>query len=314
MDRKLLITIDTEALPARASDNHVEKLIWGTFGNGRAGIIEICDVIEEFGGKGLFFLDVAGSFNDLAAYREVNSYLERRGHMVEWHYHPEILGREFWKERHVSANSLRQEKYDQADTKVILDAGFEQFRVITGRHPIAYRAGSFRWNGHTLDFLRSNGILFSFNACAETSVKADYDTFCPQSPSPFYWARGLIEVPCGEVIIDGKPEHLRFPRRLRSPLTFTTLAVRIAMQAGGLACLLMHSWSFLERDTTTGFFKYVSARQMDNFRRELKSMSNVFEPAKLEDIKRIIRIKERVIDPTESQYGESDQKQRERGQ
>jgi len=43
-------------------------------------------------------------------------------------------------------------------------------------------------------------------------------------------------------------------------------------------------------------------------------MSNVFEPAKLEDIKRIIRIKERVIDPTESQYGESDQKQRERGQ
>ena len=256
MEKKLLITIDTEALPARASDKHVDKLIWGQFDNGRAGIIEICDVIEEFGGKGLFFLDVAGSFNNLSAYREVNSYLERRGHMVEWHYHPEIMGKEFWVERGASGKTMRQDLYDAHDANVILSAGLEQFIKVTGRKPNAYRAGSFRWNQHTIDFLAKHDIPYSFNACRETAVKENYETYIPEGPMPFDWPQGVREVPCGEVDLNEETVHFRFPRRFTNGVTPVGLAEQLADESGGLVNILLHSWSLLERDKESGYFYY----------------------------------------------------------
>ena len=266
MEKKILITIDSEALPARASDNHVEKLIWGQFDNGRAGIVEICDVIEEFGGKGLFFLDVAGSFNNLAAYREVNSYLERRGHMVEWHYHPEIMGKAFWMERGASGKTMRQDLYDANDANIILSAGLEQFIKITGRKPNAYRAGSFRWNQHTIDFLAKHEIPYSFNACRETAIKDNYETYKPQNPMPFNWPQGVREVPCGEVDLNDETVHFRFPRRFSHGVTPAGLADQLASESDGLVNILLHSWSLLERDKETGHFFYKDATRLESFR------------------------------------------------
>lgn len=275
MEKKLLITIDTEALPARASDNHVEKLIWGQFENGRAGIIEICDLIEEFGGKGLFFLDVAGSFDNLAAYREVNSYLERRGHMVEWHYHPEIMGKAFWKTHGTSGKTVRQDLFDGHDANIILSAGLEQFIRITGRKPNAYRAGSFRWNQHTIDFLAEHNIGYSFNASRETSIKDNYETYCPSSPKPFDWPQGVREVPCGEVELNKEVIHFRLPRRFRGGLKPRVLTDQIAKEAGGIVNILLHSWSLLDRDSKTGFFLYNGDERIAIFRKILRqSLSN----------------------------------------
>lgn len=271
MEKRLLITVDTEALPARASDNHVEKLIWGKFENGRAGIIEICDVVEEFGGKGVFFLDVAGSFNNLAAYRKVNSYLERRGHMVEWHYHPEIMGRAFWMERGASGKTMRQDLYDAHDANVILSAGLEQFITITGRKPNAYRAGSFRWNQHTIDFLAKHGISYSFNACRETAVKDNYETFVPDNPKPFVWPQGVREVPCGETLVNDDIVHFSFPRRLPKGISPSDLAEQISKEAGGLVNILLHSWSLLERDKESGYFSYKDKNRMQAFKKVLKN-------------------------------------------
>lgn len=274
MDKKLLITIDTEALPARASDNHVKKLIWGQFENGRAGIIEICDVIEEFGGKGLFFLDVAGSFNNLAAYREVNSYLERRGHMVEWHYHPEIMGKAFWKEHGASGKIMRQDLFDAHDANVILSAGLKQFTRITGRRPDAYRAGSFRWNQNTINFLAKQNIPYSFNACRETAVKDNYETFIPTNPLPFVWPQGIREIPCGEVDLKNETVHFRFPRRFPKGVNPTGLAEQLAKEAGGLVNILLHSWSLLERDKETGYFYYKDDTRTASFRKILSDSAS----------------------------------------
>lgn len=272
MEKKLLITIDTEALPARASNNHVEKLIWGQFENGRAGIIEICDVIEEFGGKGLFFLDVAGSFNNLTAYREVNSYLERRGHLVEWHYHPEIMGKAFWVEKGASGTTMRQDLYDVHDTNTILSAGLEQFIKITGRKPIAYRAGSFRWSQHTINFLAERKIPYSFNACRETAVKINYDTFSPDSPKPFDWLQGVREVPCGEVDLNGETVHFRFPRRFPKGVSPAVLGNQIAREASGLVNILLHSWSLLEKDKESGYFYFKDNNRVSSLRKYLGSL------------------------------------------
>lgn len=273
MDKKILITIDTEALPARAMDNHVQKLIWGQFDNGRAGIIEICGVIEEFGGKGLFFVDVAGSFNDLAAYREVNSYLERRGHMVEWHYHPEIMGKAFWMERGASGTTMRQDLFDAHDANIILSAGLEQFIKITGRKPNAYRAGSFRWNQHSIDFLAKHDIAYSFNACRETAVKDNYETYIPENPMIFDWPQGVREVPCGEVKVDDGTVHFRFPRRFTNGITPVGLAEKLASESGGLVNILLHSWSLLARDEDTGHFFYKDDARLESFRKILRDLA-----------------------------------------
>jgi hypothetical protein len=270
--RKLIITIDTEALPARASANHVEKLIWGEFDNGSAGIREICDVLESVGGIGLFFLDVAGSFGNEAAYREVNSYIERRGHIVEWHYHPEILGKSFWRNQGASGDTMRQDLFVQKDTNVILSAGYKQFQVITGRKPQAYRAGSFRWNKNTIDFLGENEVKFSFNACSETAEKDNYDTFKPKSPKIFQWANGVVEVPCGEININDEIIHLRFPRRIGKKQGFKGLTERVAIETDGVANILLHSWSFLSKDKSTGHFYYENSKRMDNFKKLLKEL------------------------------------------
>lgn len=276
MEKRLLITIDTEALPARASEQHVEKLIWGKFDNGRAGIVEICDIVEEFGGKGLFFLDVAGSFKNLAAYREVNSYLERRGHMVEWHYHPEIMGKVFWKERGASGKTNRQDLYDLHDANIILSTGLEQFIKITGRKPNAYRAGSFRWNQHTIDFLAKHEIPYSFNACRETAVKDNYETFVPSNPMPFDWPQGVREVPCGEVKLNDERLHFCFPRRFSRGVTPTGLVEQLASEADGLVNVLLHSWSLLERDNATGYFYYKDDERKASLRKILlDSISNM---------------------------------------
>lgn len=274
---RMIITVDTEALPARASEDHVERLIWGNFANGSAGIKDICDIVEDAGGKAVFFLDVAGSFNQLAEYREVNSFLERRGHAVEWHYHPEILGKAFWKQHGVTATSTRQDLYNKHDADIVLSKGLAQFELITGRKPNAYRAGSFRWNAQTIDFLSRNGIPYSYNACAETAEKSNYDTYSPGSAKPFRWENGVIEVPCGELRLENEIVHFRFPRQLPKGFSFNNLADGLAAESGGLVNILLHSWSLLSKNEETQHFYYESQERLDYLARILRDLSKQYQ-------------------------------------
>lgn len=272
----VLITVDTEALPARASENHVERLVWGRHLQGTAGIAEICDAVEDCGGIALFFLEVAGSVDKLAAYREINSYLTRRGHLVEWHYHPEILGRKFWQERGASGVTMRQDLFDASDAEIVLDFGLRQFKRITGKMPLAYRAGSFRWNQSTIEFLARCKIPYSFNACAETGSRENFATYQPKSPHPFVWPSGVIEVPCGEVLLEGGNTHFRFPRKFTPELTPETLAEQISGQASGLVQILLHSWSFLDR-TEDGLYFYKDNRRVNSFHKILKRLTRKYQ-------------------------------------
>lgn len=53
-DRYALITVDTEALPKRASEDHVSRLMWGKHEKGTAGVREMCSIGDEFGAKHVF--------------------------------------------------------------------------------------------------------------------------------------------------------------------------------------------------------------------------------------------------------------------
>lgn len=271
MKKQILVTVDTEALPARAEEDHVKRLVWGEHQNGTAGIREICQVVENFDGKVLAFLDVAGSYADMAGFREVGAYLERNGHCLEWHFHPEILGKKFWRAKGFRGETMRQDLFSKQDADIVLSEGLEQFKRITGRYPKSYRAGSFRWNQHTIEFLGGKGINYSFNASAETAIMDNFDTFCPESPKPFHWPNKVLEVPCGEVWLSGEIVHFRYPRPFNNELTPYLLADTIAEQSGGVVNILLHSWSFLSKDDK-GQFYYESAEKLDRFRKILKKL------------------------------------------
>ena len=44
----VMITVDTEAQPQRASKNHVERLIYGRFGEEELGIGHMMDVADKY--------------------------------------------------------------------------------------------------------------------------------------------------------------------------------------------------------------------------------------------------------------------------
>lgn len=274
---KILITVDTEALPLRAAENHIEKLIWGRHDKGTAGIAEICDVVENAGGRAVFFLDIAGSFHNLADYRKINSFLERRGHAVEWHYHPEILGSGFWKSFGVTTKDTRQDLYDRDNTYTVLNQGLQQFIRVTGRKPNAYRAGSFRANIHAIDFLGENEIPYSFNLCAETAKKQNYNTPIPKSSKPFYWENGVKEIPCGEINFKDEIINFRYPRVLPDGLNYPTLAKSITENSGGLVNILMHSWSLLGRPNDQPYYEFIDDTPLRNFERLLDKLKTDYD-------------------------------------
>lgn len=59
-NRYAILTVDTEALPKRASKDHVARLMWGEHEAGRAGVAEMSAIGDEFGAKHLFFVDLCG--------------------------------------------------------------------------------------------------------------------------------------------------------------------------------------------------------------------------------------------------------------
>lgn len=86
-----MISVDVEALTGRATADHVDRLIWGRFGDGfEAGIKRLCDIFSEYGVRATFFVDYGAIqwHGDLPIYQVAN-YLAERGHDVQLHVHSE---------------------------------------------------------------------------------------------------------------------------------------------------------------------------------------------------------------------------------
>ena len=64
-NRYAIMTVDTEALPKRASQEHVKRLMWGLHEHGRAGVGEISLIGDEYGVKHVFFVDLCGAYSYL---------------------------------------------------------------------------------------------------------------------------------------------------------------------------------------------------------------------------------------------------------
>jgi hypothetical protein len=195
-DLLLVFTIDTEGFLARQKDPNpettVEELIFGNFGGQEnRGIGLHMDLLEHFGYRACFFLDV------LSAYQYGEDELKRavdaiksRGHELQLHLHDEHVRNSDDPSIRALAGDLNRK--DPGQFRAILELAVEVFERLVGNRPIAYRAGGYRITDEHFAVLEGAGIRFdsSVNAYFHSAV-SDWMRTRTQP----HWIGNVLELP-----------------------------------------------------------------------------------------------------------------------
>jgi hypothetical protein len=280
-NRYALLTVDTEALPKRASEDHVRRLIWGEHHNGTVGIREMCSIGDDVGSKLVFFVDACGAYSRMEEMSEVVRWLDNAGHDVQLHAHPEYLPEEFWTEHGFTHRPRFLNQYG-ADKALFTIHHFNQILSgITGKPVHAFRAGSFRWNADTIRALHKVGIPLAFNnsMCA---LHARQCVYSEPTNLPYRWSNGIIEVPITEhklFPLFGKErwERFQFPvwGRFGNPLWRVLRPFEQGKESSFLV-LLLHSWSLLYWDKQ-GHAKYRDNRRIAALRKLVRRLAKDYD-------------------------------------
>jgi len=272
--RYALLTVDTEALPRRASQHHIQRLVWGQHERGTAGIREITAIGSEFSVEHVFFLDLCAEYDNEQAWGDVVTWLAQAGQDIQLHTHPEVLPKSFWQAHGMRPSPRQMNRFaDSARAELVIRHFSERLSGLTGKPVLAYRAGSFRWNAHTLRALQALGIPLSFN----NSMRARVEGRCSlsqRSNHPFMWSNGVVEVPVTERrVFNGfrQPERwvsLAHPpaRSFRRLGNLNVLGWPLFTPKPPVAVFLLHSWSLLERDEN-GHAVYRNDALLEAYRR-----------------------------------------------
>ncbi|ANY15048.1 polysaccharide deacetylase family protein [Bordetella pseudohinzii] len=283
-DRYALITVDTEALPKRASDDHVNRLIWGRHAGGTAGVREMCEIGNEFNVKQVFFVDFCGAYSRLDEVREVARWLSAEGQDVQLHSHPEYLPDSFWSSHSLETRPQYMNQYeDDARAEFVIRYFSEVLRASTGQRPLAFRAGSFRWNAASIRALKAAGIPLSFNnsMCA---MHAGQCLFSEPTNLPFLWSNGVIEVPTTEKKILPKVGKAEWWARLTYPESsyfrfrpwWGKLLLGAISGSPSFASFLLHSWSLLYWDEN-GHASYRDDQRLEGYRKLLGRLTKDYD-------------------------------------
>jgi hypothetical protein len=280
-DRYALLTVDTEAQPKRAAQDHVARLIWGQHEQGTAGIREMCAAADEVGSKLVFFVDACGVYFHGETFAEATRWLVQAGHDVQLHTHSEFLPDSFWDEHGFAHRPSLLNKYDEERAIFTIRFFSDYLANITGKPVIAFRAGSFRWNVGTLKVQGDLNIPLSFN----NSFRAYLDGVCPYAEPanhPFVWSNGVIEVPMTErkfPTLAGNAwwGRLAFPssQRYRDPPWRVLWPYTLGRNIDVLV-VLMHSWSLLYWDED-GYGVYRDDKRHEDFRKLMCKLSKDYD-------------------------------------
>lgn len=302
--RYAVLTVDTEALPNRAETDHVNRLILGVHGERQAGVREMVSIGAEFGARLIFFMDTCGALAYADELRDVARWLVANGQDVQLHAHPEYLPASFWKKHKLTALPAYLNEYTDDRASFIITKFAKMLTEFTGVAPVAFRAGSFRWNSGTLKALKVNGIRLSFN----NSMCAVYNKQCAFSlptNDPYRWSNGIYEIPVTEHQIFPRIEpawwaRLQFPQskfyRLRNKiLNFMPGSVKRDME---LITVLIHSWSFLYRDED-GYEVYRDERWLEEYRKLIRRLTLDYEIITSKELLELLEAGKIKIDHTE---------------
>jgi hypothetical protein len=266
--RKLIITIDTEALPLRRPSQHVEQLIWGRFGDNEAGLKRLMAIAERHASPLTFFVDLCELPLYPGAFESVCQAILTQGHDLQLHAHPHILPQEFCGTRGLSNSSLHLQPPEKG---LALLTFLSQSAVsLAGIPPVAFRGGAFAYNEGTLAAMARHKVLLGFNY----HINCPYQSNNIQNLPTFRWSNGIVEFPMSYLRFRGQLQAFEFSSTSR--LEFNDLDMVHAFMkqfftelgSDAVLVLLMHSWSFLYLNRETGYFEYrdnLLAEQFEHF-------------------------------------------------
>lgn len=272
--RRLIITIDVEAFPARQTSQHVERLIWGRFGDRQSGILEMMDIAERFGHRLTFFVDFCERFLHLGAIEPVARTIVQRGHDLQLHAHPEFLTESFWAKRGLPEWKTSLSGYTAERAQALLEFLIESARD-AGANPVAFRGGAFRFNHEVLEAMARCGIPLSFNY----NVKTAHQPNNHQNRSLFRWSNGIVEVPAGYGELRGasRPFDINQMNLADSEGVHTYLDGHFRSFGEDAALVLvMHSWSFCEKNQETGHFELTGDALKNSFENFLSDLPSEY--------------------------------------
>jgi hypothetical protein len=278
----LVLTCDTEAVPPAAPAEHVDRLIWGRLPEApyEAGIGKMMDIAEEFGARMVFFHDVLEQHSYGEPIAEAARYVVGRGHDLQLHMHPEFLPSEFWARHDSRPPTWSMNLYDSPTASRVMEHGLELFERMVGFRPVAYRAGAFRYNARTLEMLDRCRIPLSFQYYPASALKPSFPHGFDAGILPvFKWSNGVIEVPLGmQEFPHPRPHGFRYRafdlNQFSGGAEQAHQTLRQFWQNGPeftVCVMLLHSWSFLEKNGS-GYFHWKGDSRVKFFRDFLQAM------------------------------------------
>lgn len=286
--RKCILSVDVEALPIRAKDNHVDTLIYGRTEDREFGIGYMMDVADKHEIKMTFFVDFAECELYGDRILEVGKYILSRGHDMQVHCHYNLLEKIVGRPAYISVEDNYYNWYkNDENSKKIIDYVTDRYIECCNKKPIAYRGGEYRFGISILKALKEKGYL----------VDSSYNYLRPE-PLPmnkqFKYENDLIEFPLG--VLDNK-KPLNFNYQSLVPENREQFDDKIKEYKkifddyyayygdDAIASLLMHSWSFMydaEHFKATGYIDRPNPLLADFFDCFLEKLKEEYEFISLE--------------------------------
>jgi hypothetical protein len=285
----VIVTVDTEAQPPRQSEDHVNRLVYGSSEHGDYGIGHMMDVADKYSKKITFFVDIVAELVYPGKIRGVCNDIHARGHDVQLHAHPEFANDDFWDGLGVSKEGAMN-RWDYEQSKKVLGWMMEECGDWDIPTPVAIRGGGYRYNSDTLLAAGELGITLDFNY---NHLHRKIPLNEPTQPQPFNygplpvfrWDNGMFEVPVSSIRVSDDPAYHSSRRRFdeyflrdfSEGLNGHIASYFEESKGTGVLVLLMHSWSFLEMNNESGYYEFAGTEKSDAFERFLRELPDDFE-------------------------------------
>jgi glycosyltransferase involved in cell wall biosynthesis/SAM-dependent methyltransferase len=241
------LSFDVEALPGRAAQDPVDRLIWGKYNGNEYGIRRISSILKQYDIKGNFLVDFAACllYGDKAV-QEIIEFLLSQGHEVHVHLHSEWVIRKWGiSNKEWEKGPVGMEMLDDALSYSLLQFAAFKYRTLVGQAPVVFRAGGYRFNAATIEAAQKLG----FKACSNFNRDRHLHTWSTQDSrvvnnEPFRWKNGLIELP-----VDFSPEPLSHDWEIYQG-SFGRVLSRKRLKTFNLT---LHSWTLLTRENGEHF-------------------------------------------------------------
>lgn len=289
--RRIALTVDVEAHPIRAAEDHVNRLIWGRQNGREAGIRTMMDIADRHGVPMTFFLDYPEYELYGEALLDAGREIHRRGHDLEPHCHAEYVVKKIFGLDDEFAVRLPKATYGQA--RKIVDYLIEKHEAVTGKKPLAYRSGAYLIGPEFLKALHDGGIRLD----ASHNTQSVENIFPWGLRGNFFWENGLWEISVPLVPFFQRHNYL-FPWNFNQPwflraspeecLRMHKNFLKTWFRRNGdnaVATMIMHSWSFWKMDPA-GHFTIPADENIARFDSLIEELKKDYEFVALGDIAR----------------------------